>query len=136
MVHTRGHGLSDKPHEVDRYHGDVHARDVSAVLDALDVDAFDVVGYSMGAIARGLAPRARGRVAGGGAVGNGTTAVQAPTTATQWRERWRRLGIARDQRLVVHPEFKPQRAQAGALIPSHDFEAISAKRFSGYKLHR
>ena len=44
----RGHGLSDKPHEMSAYGHDRMARDAMAVLDAAGVETADVVGYSMG----------------------------------------------------------------------------------------
>src|SRR5215470_8922825 len=46
---ARGHGLSDKPHDLDAYAGDVLARDASALLDERGVTACSVVGFSMGA---------------------------------------------------------------------------------------
>src|SRR5262245_55457170 len=46
---ARGHGLSDKPHELDAYAGDVLAGDASALLDACGVTECFVVGFSMGA---------------------------------------------------------------------------------------
>ena len=66
---ARGHGASDKPHDVDRYVGDAMVRDAQAVLDHLGVERVDVVGYSMGAmIAARLVPeepRTRSLVLGG-----------------------------------------------------------------------
>src|SRR5215471_14295813 len=46
---ARGHGLSDKPHDLDAYAGDVLARDASALLDERGVTECFVVGFSMGA---------------------------------------------------------------------------------------
>ena len=47
---ARGHGRSDKPHDATRYGEDTMARDVSALLDELELGRVDVVGYSMGAV--------------------------------------------------------------------------------------
>lgn len=46
---ARGHGLSDKPHDVEAYAGTAMADDVVALLDHLGVDGAHVAGYSMGA---------------------------------------------------------------------------------------
>jgi pimeloyl-ACP methyl ester carboxylesterase len=47
---ARGHGRSEKPHDEARYSEDTMARDVSALLDELELDDVALVGYSMGAI--------------------------------------------------------------------------------------
>jgi pimeloyl-ACP methyl ester carboxylesterase len=68
-VDARGHGRSDKPHDPDRYGEDTMARDVTALLDQLELTAVDVVGYSMGAIVSLVLaiddPRVRTLVVGG-----------------------------------------------------------------------
>jgi len=46
---ARGHGRSDKPHDIAAYKGNAMPRDVSALLDHLGLDQVDLVGYSMGA---------------------------------------------------------------------------------------
>jgi pimeloyl-ACP methyl ester carboxylesterase len=46
---ARGHGLSDKPHELSDYEGDALTKDAQALLDHLGVDRCAVVGFSMGA---------------------------------------------------------------------------------------
>src|SRR5262245_3486683 len=50
LIDCRGHGGSGKPHEAAAYSGDRWARDVVAVLDALDIGAADLIGYSMGGV--------------------------------------------------------------------------------------
>lgn len=49
-IDARGHGLSDKPHEPERYGEARMARDLVGLLDHLGVSEFDLFGYSMGAI--------------------------------------------------------------------------------------
>jgi pimeloyl-ACP methyl ester carboxylesterase len=45
----RGHGHSDKPHDLDAYAVEVMAGDVVRLLDQVDVEVADYIGYSMGA---------------------------------------------------------------------------------------
>jgi pimeloyl-ACP methyl ester carboxylesterase len=45
----RGHGHSDKPHDMDAYSIEVMAADVVRLLDHADVEVADYLGYSMGA---------------------------------------------------------------------------------------
>ncbi|MCU0703948.1 MAG: alpha/beta hydrolase [Fimbriiglobus sp.] len=51
-VDLRGHGKSDKPHEVDKYGAEM-AEDVIRLLDHLKLPKAHLVGYSMGAIVAG-----------------------------------------------------------------------------------
>lgn len=46
---ARGHGRSDKPHEVSAYEDGAMRRDAQALLDHLGIEKCRVVGYSMGA---------------------------------------------------------------------------------------
>jgi len=66
---ARGHGASDKPHEVEAYQHNAMVRDARALLDHLGVGPVDVVGYSMGSIVSSrlvpVEPRARSLVLGG-----------------------------------------------------------------------
>jgi pimeloyl-ACP methyl ester carboxylesterase len=48
-IDNRGHGLSDKPHETERYHVPLMAADAIALLDHLGIPEAHVMGYSMGA---------------------------------------------------------------------------------------
>ncbi|MFT5392865.1 MAG: pimeloyl-ACP methyl ester carboxylesterase [Gammaproteobacteria bacterium] len=63
MVDARGHGLSDKPHEPERYSPRDMAADLVAVLDKLALEKVIFWGYSWGArIGFELAALAPGRV--------------------------------------------------------------------------
>lgn len=63
LVDARGHGASDKPHATDEYGGAIHAADVLAVLDDLDLDSAHVWGHSLGGnVALSLAQLAPRRV--------------------------------------------------------------------------
>jgi pimeloyl-ACP methyl ester carboxylesterase len=46
---ARGHGLSDKPHELAAYENDALTKDAQALLDEVALDQCMVVGFSMGA---------------------------------------------------------------------------------------
>ena len=46
---SRGHGLSEKPHDPAAYGDDAMRRDVQALLDELGIERCVIVGYSMGA---------------------------------------------------------------------------------------
>lgn len=45
----RGHGESDKPHDVEAYRLSRHVQDVVALMDHLHITAAPLIGYSMGA---------------------------------------------------------------------------------------
>jgi pimeloyl-ACP methyl ester carboxylesterase len=66
---ARGHGRSATPHDPEAYRGSAMARDVSALLDHLDIGSVDVVGYSMGGLVTSVLlqdePRLRSAVLGG-----------------------------------------------------------------------
>jgi pimeloyl-ACP methyl ester carboxylesterase len=48
LIDARGHGHSEKPHDVEAYLGGAMERDVQGLLDHLDIEDVAVVGYSMG----------------------------------------------------------------------------------------
>ena len=48
LVDARGHGKSDKPHDVTAYQMQQRVSDVVAVLDDLDIEKAHYLGYSMG----------------------------------------------------------------------------------------
>lgn len=63
MPDLRAHGASEKPHDPAAYPPGVLARDVLALVEALDLDDYDLVGFSLGArtsaraVIAGLEPR-------------------------------------------------------------------------------
>lgn len=69
----RGHGKSDRPHEVSAYAGERMARDIEALLDHLGIEKAHLVGYSLGAhiLAHGMTqfPERAATVCLGGAAG-------------------------------------------------------------------
>lgn len=90
---ARGHGASDKPHDVDAYEHDAMVRDAQTVLDRLALTRVDVVGYSMGAIVASRLvlhePRARSLVLGGvgGRLAHGRSAEARARTAAALERR-------------------------------------------------
>ena len=48
LIDARGHGDSDKPHNVDQYELSLRVGDVTSVLDDLGVGKAHYLGYSMG----------------------------------------------------------------------------------------
>jgi len=73
LIDARGHGSSDKPHDVESYRGGAMVRDAQALLDHLGIEEVALVGYSMGSfVAIRLAlsdPRPRALVLGGAGSG-------------------------------------------------------------------
>lgn len=79
LVDMRGHGRSDKPHDMDSYAMDLVTGDVVAVLDELGIETTAVLGYSFGGrVALSLAGRAPTRV-DALVVGGGSRRPQAGT---------------------------------------------------------
>lgn len=100
---ARGHGASDKPHDVDAYEHDAMVRDAQALLDQLSITSVDVVGYSMGAIVSsrlvgGGEPRARSLVLGGVGARLGRTLADRARTADALAARGTARGAARGER--------------------------------------
>jgi pimeloyl-ACP methyl ester carboxylesterase len=63
LIDARGHGASDKPHDGTAYTLPQHVRDITAVLDALDISTAHFWGYSMGGwFGFGMAKYAAARV--------------------------------------------------------------------------
>jgi len=117
----RGHGESDKPHEVQAY-GDRMVDDVASVMDAAGLSAADVMGYSMGGmLTMGLMMRHPGRV---------RRAVIAGVGETYFRDApKRRLAIAAaleadDPRTLTDPVQKQFRLFAGQ--KGKDLAALAA----------
>ena len=61
-VDARGHGASDKPHDVSAYGEGRMSADLVELVDALDLDTLDLAGYSMGAIISVIAATTERRV--------------------------------------------------------------------------
>lgn len=48
MLDIIGHGQSDSPSELDRYHIESVAHDINKILDQMEINQVDLLGYSMG----------------------------------------------------------------------------------------
>ena len=125
-IDARGHGRSGRSPDPDRYRGDSHANDVTAVIDEIGSHEVDLVGYSMGATsaARLLGTENRLRsvaLCGTGprhVVGDGVTSAVGFELAAVGR-------CFQSNDWADHPEYKPYRAYA-RLDPMHDFESLGA----------
>jgi pimeloyl-ACP methyl ester carboxylesterase len=63
LIDARGHGASDKPHLTEDYGGAIHAADVLAVLNAMNLESAHIWGHSLGGnVALSLARMAPKRV--------------------------------------------------------------------------
>ncbi len=109
---SRGHGLSDKPHEASAYEDDALTKDAQAVLDHLGLEDVVVVGFSMGArTALHLAaidPRVRGVVALG---------VGAPVELPGAADLARVLHVG--VRCDAHRRPRLDRGRLRAVVPRH-----------------
>jgi len=85
---ARGHGRSDKPHDVESYSGDTLSRDVSSLLDELQLSRVAVVAYSMGALTTLAATRRDARItcAALGGIGYGLTDLASTPEGRERRE--------------------------------------------------
>lgn len=88
LMDARGHGASDKPHEVEAYQPDLFAGDILAVLDDLGVKKAHYYGYSQGgaigfkSVARYALPRFYSLIIGG---------MSPYRVITEAEEQWSRL---------------------------------------------
>lgn len=48
LIDARAHGRSAKPHDQDKYSPELHAADVAAVLDEMDIEKCHFLGFSLG----------------------------------------------------------------------------------------
>jgi pimeloyl-ACP methyl ester carboxylesterase len=129
-VDARGHGLSGKSPDPARYGEPRMARDLRAVIAALDVPAVDLVGYSMGAVVALLVaaeePAVRRLVVGG--VGAGVVEVGGVDTRVLPNDVLAEALLA-DGSAPLPPEVVGMGASAesaGADLPSLAAQARSA----------
>ena len=138
---ARGHGGSDKPHEPAAYPNLSMVRDVSALLDHLELESAAVVGYSMGSLTTAvllpLKPRARIGVLGG--VGHrmhrGRAATETDAIATAFEadraaavgDPTRRAPFARSPKapLPTGWPWRPPSVPASTAIPSTSARSAS-----------
>jgi pimeloyl-ACP methyl ester carboxylesterase len=120
---ARGHGLSDKPHDVDAYADDALERDASALLDALGIDSCFVVGFSLGARTAlrlsTLDDRVRGVVALGLGEGNlrePPAPAGAPAAGTSIADAL----LTADQEAITEPGLRHYREMADAIHADRD----------------
>jgi pimeloyl-ACP methyl ester carboxylesterase len=126
-IDARGHGGSDKPHDSAFYGEAKMARDVSGLIDHLDVPEVDLAGYSMGAIVSlicaGQEPRVRRLVTGG--VGEGVVATGGVDTRHVPNQAIVEALLAEDPSTISHPAALPFRQFADAI--GADRKALAAQ---------
>jgi pimeloyl-ACP methyl ester carboxylesterase len=123
---ARGHGRSDKPHQVAAYQNQAMVRDVRAFFDHLELNDADVVGYSMGAgtAVRFAAnePRVRRLVLGG--IG-GDPADAAPRERLAARGQRMLAGLESDNPTALEDKLA-RRARRVAEARGNDLQAMAA----------
>jgi pimeloyl-ACP methyl ester carboxylesterase len=123
-IDARGHGRSGRSSDPDRYRGDSHARDVTAVIDELGVDRFDLVGYSMGSVTAARMLNNEPRLRAVALCGTGRWFLD--DTNSQSLQAFHDCGQCfQTNAWNDHPKFRPFRAYA-RLDPFHDFDSIGA----------
>ncbi len=123
LMDARGHGASDKPHDLEAYSMEHQVSDVVAVLDDLDIGSAHFLGYSMGGrigfnFAKLAAERARSLIIGGASASGRDPNAPHPVLGLleagpeAWVARWERSG-------PVSAEFRDQ-------LLANDFDALIA----------
>lgn len=96
LIDMRGHGQSDKPLDPQAYAPEIQVKDVTMVLDALDVDRAHYFGYSLGAaLGWALADSAPERFLSFVLGGDGPGAYDA-SGEIQWMRNLGATGMARE----------------------------------------
>ena len=126
---ARGHGRSDKPHDLHAYEDSAMVRDVGAFLDHLNLAAIDLVGYSMGAATAVRFAAQDSRVARLvlGGIGGDPSTWGTPEVLANRAERSRRIvdGLtASDPNGITDPLAR--RVRALMEQRDNDLEAMSA----------
>lgn len=102
---ARGHGLSDAPHDPERYGEARMALDPRALVDRLGIRAFDLFGYSMGAVVSLLVAssdrRVRRLIVGG--VGEGVLKSGGVDLRVMQREAIIAALLTDDPASITHP---------------------------------
>ena len=128
LVDARGHGQSDKPHDVSAYALETRVGDVVSILDALGVERTLYCGFSMGGnVAYGLLTQRRERVAAAAILG----ADPSPYDTAEWN---RIIGILEDGGMEAYAEETrskgegPDAEEARAILLAQDPRALIASK--------
>lgn len=128
LVDARGHGRSDKPHDVSAYALGTRARDVVSILDALGIERTLYCGFSMGGnVAYGLLTSQPERVAGAAIL----AADPSPYDTTEWN---RIIGILEDGGMEGYAEATrsddegSNAEEARAILLAQDPRALVASK--------
>ncbi len=137
----RGHGQSDKPHDVKAYDGTTMEDDVTRLMDHLGIERALLMGYSMGGrIAMGLlarqAPRFRAVVLGGIGAGMGVAdpVARKPIVAALLSDDKSKVSDARARLFRDFAEANKNDLKALAACMAADREPIAATQFTNNKV--
>ena len=122
LMDARGHGASDKPHDLEAYFMEHRVGDVVAVLDDLDIGSAHYFGYSAGGsigfnFAKLAAERARSLIIGG-ANPKGWPPGRAPMVAS--------LEVDPEAVLAFWEQSVPVSSELRDQLLANDFEALIA----------
>ena len=120
---ARGHGLSDKPHDVEAYADDTLECDASCLLDELGIGWCFVVGFSLGARTALRLAALDERVRGVVALGLGETNLGALPAAAETQSAGASIARALrtdDPGAIAEPGLRHYRAMADAVRADRD----------------
>jgi len=124
LYDARGHGLSDKPHDVASYAGDMLANDTRTLLDELGFTACVLVGFSLGARTALRVASLDDRITAVVALGLGETSLQKHRGNNLVSEAME----AEDPKSIEHAGVRRFRRMADAI--GADREALAAVMYA------
>ncbi|MDE2715923.1 MAG: alpha/beta fold hydrolase [Dehalococcoidia bacterium] len=123
---ARGHGRSDKPHDLAAYSLPKRVRDVTSVLDAVGVKSACILGYSLGGItAYGVSTYAPQRIRSAIVLGAHPYTDRLPVDFEEWGQRYIDCGakVAIERR---EAESGPLSHEQKGELEARDWKALGA----------
>ena len=127
LVDARGHGESDKPHDIEAYEAKLWASDVVAVLDEAGIGTAHYFGYSMGgaigfALATYVPERFHSLILGGSSPYRGEAEVEAMDLIRRRLEAGAEAGIAYREQSLGRPLTQEEKSR----LLATDYQALLA----------